>query len=77
MIYFTPHVYRYRVKFKNGNASLNLLRSITWFWYFVKLWFQSTPVGSIQTGHEIVVSPNRVHQPFKVNNTKYIFLNVI
>ncbi|XP_061719478.1 casein kinase I isoform X4 [Cydia pomonella] len=24
----------------------------------------STPVGSIQTGHEIVVSPNRVHQPF-------------
>ncbi|XP_063627132.1 casein kinase I isoform X2 [Cydia splendana] len=24
----------------------------------------STPVGSIQTGHEIVVSPNRAHQPF-------------
>lgn len=29
------------------------------------IWLQSTPVGSIQTGHEIVVSPNRdSHQPF-------------
>ncbi|XP_047996097.1 casein kinase I isoform X3 [Leguminivora glycinivorella] len=30
----------------------------------------STPVGSIQTGHEIVVSPNRVHQPFHKGTAK-------
>ncbi|XP_063383276.1 casein kinase I isoform X16 [Cydia fagiglandana] len=30
----------------------------------------STPVGSIQTGHEIVVSPNRAHQPFHKGTAK-------
>ncbi|KAI8434324.1 hypothetical protein MSG28_012402, partial [Choristoneura fumiferana] len=32
----------------------------------------STPVGSIQTGHEIVVSPNRVHPPFKDDLCDYM-----
>lgn len=28
--------------------------------------FQSTPVGSLQTGQEIIVSPNRDRHPYKV-----------
>jgi hypothetical protein len=45
------------------NVTLPYQRLMGWDLIVVVFGFQSTPVGSLQTGHEIVVSPNRDRHP--------------